>query len=289
MSRAFGWNRDGTVNADEAETVRRIADWIADGGATKTLATQLNDEGLRTATGKPWTVQVINRALKNPRMIGHRLKDGRLIVDDTVDPILDRTQWDKVVEHLTSPDRDRFIAPKLRQWLLAGKLVCGHCGSAMWLSNGAARSECGASISQAAVERDVAEYVLATITSPAWLTAVAAARDRGPDHYRETIAMADDRMRTLAEVFGAGDSEEVALMAGVEAARRVRGEAERELATLDAVGAVDALTDVEIVSWWEGAAEVQRRAVIDVVVGRIVVAPAEKGLRLADRLTYVSL
>ena len=58
--RPYGWNRDGTLIRDEADTIRGWAEHILAGGKVKPLVAQLNDAGIPTAQGgREWYASTV--------------------------------------------------------------------------------------------------------------------------------------------------------------------------------------------------------------------------------------
>ncbi len=64
-----------TVEPEQAETVRKMFNWYAEGNGLKKIARLLEKEGRKTATGKEnWDESNILRCLRNPMYIGKQLQ-----------------------------------------------------------------------------------------------------------------------------------------------------------------------------------------------------------------------
>ncbi|MFT4087870.1 MAG: hypothetical protein QM658_12125, partial [Gordonia sp. (in: high G+C Gram-positive bacteria)] len=214
------------------------------------------------------------------------------IGDDHYAPILDRPLWDKVMAVLTDPARQRFVSKDTpRPSVAAGILRCDACSSTMFRAGpdwACDNRDCPARphVRADPVEAEISERVLTRITSDAWLTELRRAVDRGRDHYLWMRDTAAERMRTLAETFGAGDTERAALDAGLAAARGVIAEADHGLEFLDAAGSLAELSDAQVVAWWADAPVTARHDVVKTVVDWIDVTRPAAGRGVADRLVW---
>ena len=295
--RPYGWNRDGTTVRDEADTIRGWADHILAGGKVKPLVAQLNDAGIPTAQGKRWSSRSITRALINPRMVGMRqLRDGSLVEAPDVEAILDRNDWDQLVEKFNDPDRQRFANRRPPALLSSGLLRCGRCGNSMYtamadetLMYRCQAEGCPAPISIHAhiVEPEVSERILVRVTSAPWLVAVGRVTSQSVGHYQAVIDDIDSRIVRLAEEFGGGESSEPAFTAGLAAARAAREVAERNLKTAATVQQIPELTTGDVVEWWADTATIDdKRRLIDLVIDHITVKPRRGNPTVEDRLDY---
>ena len=84
-SRAFGWDliKDATgkvvdevVNEDEAKIIREAADRLLLGASLRAVCRDLNERGVQTVSGKPWTSTTLKRMVLSPRVIGYRVYHG---------------------------------------------------------------------------------------------------------------------------------------------------------------------------------------------------------------------
>lgn len=289
MSRAYGWTTTGQIVDDEADVLRSAASDIIGGATVTSIVNRLNDDGIPTATGKPWSIVVLGRMLRNPRMIGRRDVDG-VLIDTGIDPVLDEETWRKVVDVLTDDDRSKYARRTRRKDITTGVFVCGVCGRTAHprpdrRGPDALRPDCGhVHLNLDIASRELTERILARITTPAWLTAIGDAITLGADHYRQQVDDADHRMKVLAATFGAGDADQAALDAGVTAARQRRDTAVKALAVLEATAEIPVLTDVEVVKWWAARATVaDQRAVVAMLVEKVEILPAKQAVD-GDRL-----
>ncbi|WP_411815648.1 recombinase family protein [Gordonia sp. SND2] len=287
MSRAYGWTVDGQIIDTEADTIRRVADLVLDGTPVRAIANTLNREGITTGTGATWAIPPITRMLKNPRLIGKRDEDGHLVDNPAVPAILDEDRWVRINEILSDSDRQKHTRKPHRKHLLTGVCRCGVCGEPAYPSGTTVRASCShVQATTAAAEAEITERLLARVTSRPWLDAVQQQIDRGSDHYRSVISMADDRIEVLAKTFGGGTTDAAAFEAGVAAAREVRAEAESSLALIDVVDRFPSLTDEDVVRWWadESTPLEDRRALIASVIDHVDILPLRES---SDRDRFV--
>ena len=127
------------INEPEAELVRRIFREYASGIPAVQIYTRLNAEGYKTKEGKPFNKNSISKMVRNDRYIGvYTFKDVK--TPGAIPAIIDQETFEKAnqkrIVHHHSPK------PKKESgFLLAGKVYCGECGSAM--PGDSARSKSG--------------------------------------------------------------------------------------------------------------------------------------------------
>lgn len=117
---------------------------ISQGHSLTTLRRQLEAEGLRNRTGKPFEKSQIHRILHNPALVGDlvwsRSRAGKgkwtkpmsawVTVQDAWPGIIDRETFQRVQDILAdrAPTEDKRRLPS-GDYLLTGLLICGRCGS----------------------------------------------------------------------------------------------------------------------------------------------------------------
>ena len=291
--RAYGWTTKGDIIPDEAEVIREVADAMLDGQTTGSIAADLNQRGIRTATGAAWQVPQLTRMVRNPRVAGLRDIDGVLHDHPTAPAILDRDTWTRVLDLFAKPDRQRFAPRSRRKHLATGFFRCAVCGEHCYVQtpekgDRLLRASCDhVQVGADVAEQELAERVLSRITTPIWLDALTRTIDYGTDHYRRQIADADHRILVLAEVFGGTDgADQHAFTAGVDAARTMRGAAEGSLALIDSMGGLPAVTDREVVTWWAETATLDdQRAALSTVVDYVELRPGKRS-SAGDRYVF---
>ena len=120
-------------NPDEVPVVQRIFRRYAECQSAKTVAMELNAEGIKTRTGFEWNKPRIYRILNNYAYIG-KVEHKGTVYDGVHEAIIEQELWDRVHEYLADningerPDqtvRLENISP------LKGILRCGSCNGPM--------------------------------------------------------------------------------------------------------------------------------------------------------------
>ena len=141
-ARVIGYRRgpDGRyeINPDEAPTVRRIFSEYSRGVSAAAIAADLNACGCRTSRGVAWTPQTILRILANERYTGVYIW-GDYRQPDGIPVIIDRSKWEEVQERMKN-SRRVIHQDADSDFILTGKLFCGHCGSSMVGDSGTSKS-----------------------------------------------------------------------------------------------------------------------------------------------------
>ena len=129
----FGYTTDAarqiTVDAGQAAVVQRIFREYSGGKPLKQIIDDLTAAGIRSDKGKIFTINQVTAMLKNRKYIGEYAIRGEVM--GSIPAIVEPPVFDKVQEMLVRNRR----APK-KEWtkveyLLTGKLFCGHCESPM--------------------------------------------------------------------------------------------------------------------------------------------------------------
>lgn len=139
-------------NEEEAEIVKMIYDLFLDSLGTITLANYLNDMGLKTRRGNPWTPIATRKILTNPTYYGELifgrrkqtkvLENGRIVkktltnsepmlVKGKHEPLITREQFEAAQEKLKSHPSSRVPKSSVIQNSLAGLVICEKCGRTM--------------------------------------------------------------------------------------------------------------------------------------------------------------
>jgi len=133
--RPFGWDAHGKVEVmAEADALREAARGVLAGRSLASLARELNEAGLTTTTGRPWTYGALRTALCRPRnaRLVSRGKSGRpgveILGEGTWDRILSEDVWRAVCDVLMDPARRKQQGNE-RRWLGSGLYRCGVCAA----------------------------------------------------------------------------------------------------------------------------------------------------------------
>lgn len=136
------------IDRSSAPVVKRIFKLCQEGMGSKEIAKLLNDEGLRTRNGHPWSKWGILFMLKNPIYMGkyvyarqRRLNPGeeRFVVVGKHKPIVSEADFNKVQATLRNrTPKNNHPRRITSDYLLSGLLFCEKCGGAM--QGGSAKS-----------------------------------------------------------------------------------------------------------------------------------------------------
>jgi site-specific DNA recombinase len=196
--RPFGLTQDWSkLVTDEADAIRDAAARLVAGESMYAIVQDWNARGLRTPTGKGWTVQHFRSMAASPRLAGARLVGDELVITGAIPAILDVATFRRLQSAIRHP-RPGIVAGKQ---LLAGLIVCGKCGSRMvtrrrhidkrryyGCEKGPGRVACGGVFITADRTEDVVrDMVLAAIDSPELATALAEQAGRSDDATLEQL------------------------------------------------------------------------------------------------------
>jgi DNA invertase Pin-like site-specific DNA recombinase len=136
-ARAYGFESDGiTVRQAEAAVLVKMADDALADVKLRSIARDLNERGVSTATGVPWTAELVWSVLIRPRNAGILVHRGEEAGPAPWPALIPEQTWRGVVAKLTDPRRRTGPGPAPK-WLLSGLALCAGCGST--LQYGAAR------------------------------------------------------------------------------------------------------------------------------------------------------
>lgn len=127
----------------DPDTRHIVAEMYSDylsGMTLREIAAKLNDRGIRNTGGKPFRAGSVSRILKNKKYCG--IYEHKDIFDpDAIEPIVDAESWQAVQEKLKVNQSSMRKRPKkdAPEFLLKGKVFCGHCGYAMTPDSGTSR------------------------------------------------------------------------------------------------------------------------------------------------------
>ena len=290
----YGYDVDGTIDVGQATIVREIAARILAGESLFSITSELNARRIPSPRGilmaKPKSSFndharfLVRLAGGEPGGRGHG--HGELVAKGEWAAILDRETTEQLRALLTDPVRRRGRQP---QHLLTGILVCGRCESRMSggpdgagghryaCSAQPGLSRCGrCTVSGPPVDALVTEAVFAALTGSPMPASPAAAPPA------ESVAELEDarrRLATLAEEYAAGriSHGEWAAARAVVVNRLERAQAELQSAPRGAALGQVPRERNELERWWADAMLDRQRAVLKVLIERVVVRPAGKG------------
>lgn len=141
----LGYRADGkklAIVEEEAAVVRYIFDRYAAGVGKQTIVNELNRRGWRTRDKRQFSVNSLGSILSNKKYIGIFSYASEIEVEGGCPAIVDKETWDKAQRVASLARRAPGRAKAKEDYLLAGKVFCGHCGAPMIGESG--RSKGGA-------------------------------------------------------------------------------------------------------------------------------------------------
>lgn len=122
-----------------AAIVRDIFEMYADGLNITQINAALNARGVRTSTGGRWNKNSLHRLLRNEKYIGvYTYADVR--VEGGLPAILSKELFETVQERMKKVAKAPAANRTDIDFVLTGKLFCGHCGSPMVGESGTGKS-----------------------------------------------------------------------------------------------------------------------------------------------------
>ena len=121
-------NKKVVIDEEKAQAVKIMFEDYAQGKSKTEIVNKLNNLGYRTNKGKKFTTNSLQDKLKNKKYLGY-YKNEYIESEDYFPQIIDKTTFDKVQERLKH--NQRFGGKSKINFILSGKLFCGHCGDSM--------------------------------------------------------------------------------------------------------------------------------------------------------------
>lgn len=293
--RPFGYEADGvTVRESEAAIIREVAERIIAGESLYSICRDLHDRGIVGSTGQTFQRHTLKRLMTGKRLIGIRTHNGEAEYKAVWPAILDQDTWAKLQLVLQADYRYTTTAPTKgrRTYLLTGMIFCGRDGCEVRMigqgGGGVRQYGCrgdgivqrrGYHLSRQAepLEALVTEAVLYRLDSPK--LAQFLAQDNGElsglqDQYFEQKARLDNLITDYAT--GLLNREQLAL--AKVAAEEALEATKRRLARMEhnhvlaSIPAGKSLREA-----WDGADTNWRRALVGLVVEKVIVLPGRPG------------
>ncbi len=214
-TRPFGYADDMvTIVPAEAAIIRTLAKRFLAGESLRSLATWLDNSGVKTVTGQPWRTPTLRTMLASGRIAGLREFRGEIVATAQWKPIITPRQREQILALMDSRKVSGRRSP--RRYLLSGMLRCGKCGTRLYSSaraetrryvclNGPDHDGCGRlTITAEPVEELIAEAVLLRLDTPELANALAGrtASDEHSAALAEQVADDKARLEELAAAYG---------------------------------------------------------------------------------------
>lgn len=127
------------IDPESAQTVQTIFEQYIKGESNAAICELLNSRGLRTAQGKPFNKNSINRIIKNRKYIGeYRYHD--IVVEGGMPAIISKDTFNLAQAEMERRRTRKAPKSSKAEYLLAGRLFCGHCKGPMQGVSGTGKS-----------------------------------------------------------------------------------------------------------------------------------------------------
>jgi len=127
------------IDPETAPTVKLVYELYAKGITIAEIVKELNNRGLRTLRGRPFTHNSLRTVLKNEKYIGVYTYKDEIRLENAIPPIIDTDTFYKVQEMLKYNQRMAAHKNAKTEYILTEKLFCGKCGTMMVGVSGTSR------------------------------------------------------------------------------------------------------------------------------------------------------
>lgn len=122
-----------------AKVVQEIFEMYASGKTSAEIINYCNSKGYKTSLGKEFNKNSIIRIVTNERYLGI-YKHGDIVIEGGIPQIIDKTTFDKIQSMIEKNRSSKGRSSAKVDYLLSGKVFCGHCGGSMIGESGTSKS-----------------------------------------------------------------------------------------------------------------------------------------------------
>jgi hypothetical protein len=280
---------------EEAWVVEVVREQESEGRSHSEIVRGLNQAEIPLPRRRRWTANTLRDLLTCRALVGDLTHHGEVRGRGAWQPIVSREDWEAVQRELAAPERHSTAPPGgVVRYLLSGLIRCGGCGNPMtagYETRGVTRYACRhrgclrVAIHQPKLDAHVTGFVLGLLANPA----VRVALEYGSQDQSERLhelgqeiarleAAREAEQEEYAEKKAAGDDVDRGLAAAtIKRINQRLDDARNELAAI--TRRTNLLQDVPAepdLRWWAGLALGRQRALVELVCGRMTVAPAAK-------------
>ncbi len=126
----IGANKQYEIDEKNAEAVKMIFDMYVQQKTNSEICERLNAMGIKTSFGHPFGKSAIPRIVKNEKYIGV-YKCGDIRLEDAIPPIVSKEVFAMAQKETERRRTSKQAARPRAEYLLSGKLFCGHCKKKM--------------------------------------------------------------------------------------------------------------------------------------------------------------
>jgi site-specific DNA recombinase len=304
-SRPYGYEADKlTLRPAEAAIVAECAKRLLAGEPVRSIARDLNERGVPSASGGAWSPQSLRRMLASPRISGQRAHHGEIVATAEWPGLISVEDGAAIRALLANPERRTNKAA--RRYLLGGILVCSHCGERLVArprsggqrryacAKGPGFSGCGKTYVNAdQVERFVTEAALHRMDSKELKRSQERRQREAPDAQRWLAEMeaAQAQLDELAAAYGQRRFSLQEWMAARKPIEQRMTAARKQLAKVSRTNVLDGYigNSDKLRAVWDSLDLSQQHTIVATVVDSVVVGAARPGYNRFDesRLTPV--
>lgn len=113
-----------------AKVVKEIFEMYADGKQSSEIINYCNSKGYKTSKGQDFNKSSIKRIVTNEKYIG-TYRHGDIVIENGIPAIVDKELFEKVQKVVKKNYTARGKASSSVDFILSGKLFCGHCQANM--------------------------------------------------------------------------------------------------------------------------------------------------------------
>lgn len=123
------------INPDTAPVVQEVFKRYAEGDTIRAIIDDLNQRGIRTSRGYPFSYPGFNLMLQNRKYIGE-YKYQDVVIPGGIPAIVDEDTFDRVQARMAKNKQAPAANKAKESYLLTTKLFCGECGKIMFGESG---------------------------------------------------------------------------------------------------------------------------------------------------------
>lgn len=303
-NRPFGFADDKiTIRPDEAQVIKTLVTRFLAGESVRSLAAWLDDEGIRTVTGKPWRTPTLRAMLRSGRIAGLREHRGAVVGPAVWQPIISEDDHRRVLAKFGERQASGRRAPQ--RYFLTGLLRCGRCDNRLFSSARRESSRNGSTVRRYVclsgpdhggcgrltvvadpLERLVADAVLYRLDTPD-LADVLAGRTASDERAAAlAAAIATDREQ-LDELAGAYAARDITMREWMTAKKPIEQRlhvAQRQVAVITRTDALTGLVGNgdALRGQWATLNLDRQQAIATAIIDHIAISPGQPGARSLD-------
>ena len=127
------------IDPEKAPIVKEIFDLYANGKSISAICEHCNSKGWQTNRGKPFTRNSMSKMLRSRKYIGVYIFED-IEIEGGMPAIVDKEIFDKVQKRIEMGHRSQTRTHDDVDFILTGKLFCGHCGKPMVGTSGTGKA-----------------------------------------------------------------------------------------------------------------------------------------------------